>query len=216
MEKTILGRKIGMTQVYDGQGNLIPVTVVKAGPCTIIQKKDQENDGYEALQVGFEEQKEKRLNKPALGHFKKAQVSPKRFVKEIPVTSTEEYQVGQEIKVDIFNEGDFIDVTGISKGRGFAGSIKRHGQSRGPKTHGSHYHRGPGALGSVDAARVFKGRPLPGRMGADRVTVQKLQVVQVLPEKDVILVKGPVPGNKKGLLVIKESIKGGKEKAASK
>ncbi|MDO9574686.1 MAG: 50S ribosomal protein L3 [Candidatus Contubernalis sp.] len=207
MEKAILGTKVGMTQIFDEKGNVISVTVIKAGPCMVVQKKTEETDGYKALQVGFEEQKEKRLNKPKLGHFKKANVTPKKYLKELSVSSVDEYEVGQEIKADIFKAGDLVDVTGISKGKGFTGSIKRHGQSRGPMSHGSHYHRGPGSLGSVDAARVFKGRPLPGRKGGDRVTVQKLSIAKVYPEKDLILIRGSVPGPRGVLLVVKDTAK---------
>ncbi|UNC90937.1 50S ribosomal protein L3 [Candidatus Contubernalis alkaliaceticus] len=207
MEKAILGTKVGMTQIFDQKGNVIPVTVIKAGPCMVVQKKTEETDGYKALQVGFEDQKEKRLNKPKLGHFKKADVTPKKYLKELSLSSVDEYEVGQEIKADIFKAGDLVDVTGISKGKGFTGSIKRHGQRRGPMSHGSHYHRGPGSMGSVDAARVFKGRPLPGRKGGDRVTVQKLSVAKVYPEKDLILIRGSVPGPKGVLLVVKDTAK---------
>ena len=207
MEKAILGKKIGMTQIFDDKGNVIPVTVIKAGPCTVIQKKDEERDGYKALQVGFEEQKERRANKPEGGHFKKAETTPKKHVKEVSLKNIEDYEVGQEIKADIFSEGDIVDVKGTSRGKGFAGSIKRHGQSRGPMTHGSHYHRGPGALGSVDVSRVFKGRALPGRMGYDKVTVQNLRVEKIYPEKDIILIKGAVPGPRGATLVIQEAIK---------
>ncbi|PKM83853.1 MAG: 50S ribosomal protein L3 [Firmicutes bacterium HGW-Firmicutes-13] len=207
MEKAILGKKIGMTQIFDEQGNVIPVTVIKAGPCTVIQKKTKETDGYQALQVGFEDQKERRVNKPRSGHFKKAKVSPKKFVKEVSLANIEDYEIGQEIKADIFAEGDFVDVSSVSKGKGFAGAIKRHGQSRGPMTHGSHYHRGPGSMGAIDPARVFKGQTLPGRMGADKVTVQKLTVAKVYPERDLILIKGSVPGPRGIFVVLKDSVK---------
>ena len=207
MEKAILGKKIGMTQIFDDKGNVIPVTVIKAGPCMVVQKKTEETDGYKAIQVGFEDQKEKRLNKPKTGHYKKAGVTPKKFLKELPLSSVDEYEVGQEIKADIFQEGDLVDVTGISKGKGFTGTIKRHGQSRGPMTHGSHYHRGPGSMGSIDAARVFKGKSLPGRKGGDRVTVQKLSVAKVYPDKDLILIRGSVPGPRGVLLMVKDTAK---------
>lgn len=207
MEKAILGKKIGMTQIFDDKGNVIPVTVIKAGPCMVVQKKTEETDGYKAIQVGFEDQKEKRLNKPKTGHYKKAGVTPKKFLKELPLSSVDEYEVGQEIKADIFQEGDLVDVTGISKGKGFTGSIKRHNQSRGPMTHGSHYHRGPGSMGSIDAARVFKGKALPGRKGGDRVTVQKLSVAKVYPDKDLILIRGSVPGPRGVLLMVKDTAK---------
>ncbi len=207
MEKAILGKKIGMTQIFDDKGNVIPVTVIKAGPCMVVQKKTEETDGYKAIQVGFEDQKEKRLNKPKTGHYKKAGVTPKKFLKELPLSSVDEYEVGQEIKADIFQEGDLVDVTGISKGKGFTGTIKRHNQSRGPMTHGSHYHRGPGSMGSIDAARVFKGKALPGRKGGDRVTVQKLSVAKVYPDKDLILIRGSVPGPRGVLLMVKDTAK---------
>lgn len=207
MEKAILGKKIGMTQIFDDKGNVIPVTVIKAGPCMVVQKKTEETDGYKAIQVGFEDQKEKRLNKPKTGHYKKAGVTPKKFLKELPLSSVDEYEVGQEIRADIFQEGDLVDVTGISKGKGFTGTIKRHNQSRGPMTHGSHYHRGPGSMGSIDAARVFKGKALPGRKGGDRVTVQKLSVAKVYPDKDLILIRGSVPGPRGVLLMVKDTAK---------
>lgn len=207
MQKAILGKKVGMTQVFDERGNAIPVTVLQAGPCNIIQIKNKEKDGYTAMQLGYGEQREKRANKPRKGHFKKANVSPKKFVKEVPLWEEGTLEAGQEIKADIFSEGEYVDVTGVSKGKGFAGSIKRHGFSRGPMSHGSHYHRGPGSLGSIDAARVFKGRPLPGRMGGERVTVQNLQVIKVYPEKDLILVKGAVPGPRGVFVMVRSAIK---------
>ena len=178
MKKGILARKVGMTQVFDEAGRSIPVTVLEAGPCTVISKRDPEKDGYQALQIGFKPAKESRLNNPQKGHFKKAGVKPLKYIRELRLASTAEYEVGQEIKADIFAPGEFVDVTGVSRGKGFAGSIKRHGQSRSAMTHGSHYHRGPGSLGGVDAARVFKGQSLPGRMGGEKVTVQKLEVIK--------------------------------------
>lgn len=207
MKKAILGKKIGMTQVFDQEGNVVPVTVIQAGPCPVVQKKTAATDGYNAIQVGFSAQKEQRLNRPELGHFKRANLAPTRYLAELRLADSDEYEVGQELKVDIFQPGDHIDVTGISKGKGFAGSIKRHNQSRGPMGHGSHYHRGPGSLGAVDAARVFKGRKLPGRMGADKVTVQNLEVVKVDPDRNLLLIKGSMPGIRGALLRIRDSVK---------
>jgi large subunit ribosomal protein L3 len=207
MNKAILAKKLGMTQIFDKEGRAIPVTVLEAGPCTVIAKRTPDRDGYTAIQIGFKAVKENRLNKPQLGHFAKAGVAPLKFVREMRLVNTDGYEVGQEITADIFEPGDYVDVTGISKGKGFAGSIKRHGHSRGPMTHGSRYQRGPGSLGSVDAARVFKGHKLPGRMGGDKVTSQKLKVVKVDAGKNLLLVKGAVPGPRNGLLVIKNSVK---------
>ena len=207
MKKGILARKVGMIQVFDETGRSIPVTVLEAGPCVVISKRIQEKDGYEALQVGFKPAKENRLNKPQMGHFNKAGVKPLKYVKELRLSETADYQVGQEIKADIFAAGEYVDVTGISKGKGFAGSIKRHGQGRGPKTHGSHYHRGPGSLGGIAPARVFKGQSLPGRMGGDKITVQKLMVIKSDPEQNILMVRGAVPGPRGGLLTVKNSVK---------
>ncbi|QGP91839.1 50S ribosomal protein L3 [Neomoorella glycerini] len=209
MRKGILGKKIGMTQIFDEAGRTIPVTVVQAGPCIVIQKKTVATDGYEALQVGFEPVKEKRVNKPLRGHFSKAGVTPFRYVRELRLEDIKDYQVGQEIKADIFSPGEKVDVTGISKGKGFAGGIKRHGFHRGPMEHGSKYHRRPGSLAAKGPARVFKGRRLPGHMGAERVTVLGLEVIKNDPERNLLLIKGSVPGPRQGLLVIKNSVKGG-------
>jgi large subunit ribosomal protein L3 len=208
MKKGILAKKIGMTQVFDEAGRSIPVTVLEAGPCIVISKRLSEKEGYRALQVGFKPEKENRLNNPQRGHFKKAGVKPLKYVKELRLDDgAVDYEVGQEIKADIFAPGEFVDVTGVSKGKGFAGSIKRHGHARGAMTHGSHYHRGPGSLGGVDAARVFKGHALPGRMGGDKVTVQKLQVLKADPDQNILLIKGAVPGPRGGLLIVKNSVK---------
>jgi large subunit ribosomal protein L3 len=207
MTKGILGRKIGMTQVFAENGDLIPVTVIEATPNVVLQKKTIENDGYEAIQLGFEDKREKLANKPEKGHATKANTAPKRFIREIRGANVAEYEVGQEVKVDIFAEGDVVDVTGISKGKGFQGAIKRHGQSRGPMSHGSRYHRRPGSMGPIAPNRVFKSKELPGRMGGERVTVQNLTVVKVDPERNLILVKGNVPGPKKGLVIIKSAVK---------
>lgn len=206
MRKGILGKKIGMTQVFVGD-KAVPVTVIEAGPCVVMQKKDQESDGYEAVQLGYADKKENRTNKPEKGHAEKAGTTPKRYIREIRGVNLDEYEVGQEVKADIFAEGELVDVTGTSKGKGFAGSIKRHNFSRGPMSHGSHYHRGPGSLGAVDPMRVFKGRKLPGRMGSDKVTIQKLEVVKVDPEKNLLLVKGSIPGAKNSYVTVKSTIK---------
>lgn len=199
-----------MTQVFTPEGQVIPVTVIEAGPCYVVQKKDAAIDGYEAIQVGFGNLKDKHITKPQAGHFAKANTATKKYVREFRLSDVSAYEIGQEIKADVFSEGDWVDVTAKSKGKGFAGSIKRHGQSRGPMTHGSHYHRGPGSLGSVDAARVFKGQTLPGRMGGNKVTVQKLQVVRVDTERNLLLINGAVPGPKGGLVTIKNSVKAGR------
>lgn len=206
MTKGILGKKIRMTQVFTKEGNVVPVTVIEAGPCVILQKKDLASDGYEAIQLGFDEQKEVRANKPELGITKKAGTTPKRFIKEIRGTS-KDYKVGQEIKADVFAIGDSVDVTGISKGKGFAGSIKRHNQSRGPMSHGSRYHRRPGSMGPVAPNRVRKGKPLPGRMGTDKVTIQNLEIVKIDIDRNLLLVKGSIPGPKNSYVVVKESVK---------
>ncbi|CUA81234.1 50S ribosomal protein L3 [Anoxybacillus suryakundensis] len=205
--KGILGRKIGMTQVFAENGDLIPVTVIQANPNVVLQKKTIENDGYEAIQLGFEDLREKLANKPQKGHAAKANTTPKRFIREIRGVNLAEYEVGQEVKVDIFNEGEIVDVTGTSKGKGFQGVIKRHGQSRGPMAHGSRYHRRPGSMGPIAPNRVFKSKELPGRMGGERVTVQNLKVVKVDPERNLILIKGNVPGPNKGLVIIKSAVK---------
>jgi large subunit ribosomal protein L3 len=207
MTKGILGRKIGMTQVFAENGELIPVTVVEAAGNVVLQKKTVENDGYEAIQIGFEDKREKLANKPAKGHAAKANTAPKRFIREFRGANLDEYEMGQEVKVDIFAEGDLVDVTGISKGKGFQGAIKRHGQSRGPMAHGSRYHRRPGSMGPVAPNRVFKGKALPGRMGGEQITVQNLQIVKVDVERNLLLIKGNVPGAKKSLLKIKSAVK---------
>ncbi|SHH45754.1 50S ribosomal protein L3 [Tepidibacter thalassicus] len=206
--KGILGKKIGMTQIFDEEGRVIPVTVVEAGPVVVTQIKTLENDGYNAIQVGFEDAKEKSLNKPEKGHFEKAGVAFKKHLREFRVENVSEYTVGQEIKADVFSVGEKVDVTGISKGKGFQGVIKRHGQSRGPETHGSRYHRRPGSMGACsDPSRVFKGKKLAGHMGVDKVTIQNLEVVRVDAEKNLLLVKGAIPGAKGSLVTIKKSVK---------
>lgn len=205
--KGILGKKLGMTQVFTAEGNVIPVTVIEAGPCVVLQKKDVENDGYEAIQIGFSDKKESRSNKPEAGHAKKANTAPKRYVREVRGVDLGAYEVGQELKADIFAEGEYVDVTGTSKGKGFQGNIKRWGQSRGPMAHGSRYHRRPGSMGSIQANRVPKGKRLPGHMGNATVTVQKLEVVRVDVERNVLLVKGAIPGPKNSFVKINETVK---------
>ena len=208
MKKAILTTKVGMTQIFNEDGVLTPVTVLQAGPCVVTQVKTVENDGYSAVQVGFGDIREKLVNKPQKGHFEKAGVAPKRYVREFRLEDAESYKVGQEIKADVFVAGDKIDATAKSKGKGFQGAIKRHGQSRGPMTHGSKYHRHAGSNGSATTpGRVFKGKHMPGHMGAVRVTVQNLEVVRVDAEQNLLLVKGAVPGPKKSLVMIKESTK---------
>ncbi len=224
MKKAILATKVGMTQIFGEDGTLTPVTVLKAGPCAVTQIKTQENDGYSAVQVGFVDKKEKIVNKDKAGkkevihrhgvnraekgHFDKAGVSCKRYVRELKLDNAEEYTLGSEIKADVFEAGDRIDATAISKGKGFQGAIKRHGQHRGPMTHGSKFHRHQGSNGACSSpSRVFKGKGMPGHMGCVRVTVQNLTVVRVDAEKNLLLVKGSVPGPKKGLVTIKETTK---------
>ena len=228
MKKAILATKVGMTQIFNEDGVLTPVTVLQAGPCVVTQVKTVENDGYEAIQVGYGEKKERITTKDVsgkkvirnphgagkaeVGHFKKANTTPKQFVREFRVENASEYVAGESvIKADVFAEGDKIDVTAKSKGKGFAGGIKRHGLHTGPKTHGSKYHRHAGSNGcATDPGKVFKGKKMAGHMGAERVTVQNLEIVKIDAENDVILVKGSVPGPKKSLVMIKETVKSGK------
>ena len=211
MKKAILATKIGMTQIFNEDGVLTPVTVLTAGPCVVTQVKTVENDGYSAVQVGFVDKREKLVNKPVKGHFDKAGVSYKRYVREFRFENSEEYSNGDEIKADVFAAGDKVDATAIAKGKGFQGAIKRHGQSRGPMAHGSKYHRHAGSNGACSSPRkVFKGKKMPGHMGAKKVTTQNLEVVRVDVENNIILVKGAVPGPKKALVTIKESVKSGK------
>ena len=211
MTKGILGKKVGMTQVFTENGELVPVTVIEAAANVVLQVKTVETDGYEAIQVGFDDKREVLSNKPAKGHVAKAKTAPKRFIREFNNVELGEYAVGQEIKVDVFQAGDVVDVTGTTKGKGFQGVIKRHGQSRGPMTHGSRFHRRPGSMGAASyPARVFKGKKLAGRMGGDRVTIQNLEIVRVDADKNVILVKGNVPGAKKSLIEIKTAVKAAK------
>ena len=208
MKKAILATKVGMTQIFNEDGMLIPVTVLQAGPCVVTQVKTDENDGYTAVQVGFGDIREKLVNKPETGHFAKAGVAVKRFVKEFRFENAADYSVKDEIKADIFAAGDKVDATAISKGKGFQGAIKRLGQSRGPMAHGSKFHRHQGSNGSATTpGRVFKGKGMPGHMGNKKITIQNLEVVKVDAENNLILVKGAVPGPKKSLVTIKETVK---------
>ena len=208
MKKAILATKVGMTQIFNDEGVLTPVTVLQAGPCVVTQVKTVENDGYKAVQVGFVDKREKLVTKPLKGHFDKAGVSYKRFVRELKFDNAEEYSVKDEIKADIFAAGDKIDATAISKGKGFQGAIKRHGQHRGPMAHGSKFHRHQGSNGACsDPSKVFKGKKMAGHMGHVKVTVQNLEVVRVDAENNLLLVKGSVPGPKKSLVTIRETVK---------
>ena len=208
MKKAILATKVGMTQIFNENGALVPVTVLQAGPCVVTQVKTEENDGYKAVQVGFVDKREKLVTKPVKGHFDKAGVAYKRFVREFRFENAEEYSVKDEIKAEIFAAGDKIDVTAVSKGKGFQGAIKRYGQHRGPMSHGSRYHRRPGSMGAcASPGKVMKGKRLPGRGGFDKVTIQNLEVVKVDMDKNLILIKGAVPGAKGGLVTIKKSVK---------
>lgn len=208
MKKAIIGKKIGMTQIFDEKGKVIPVTAIEAGPCVVAQVKNVETDGYEAIQLGFGEVKESKVNKPIKGHFAKSKLTPKKHLREFRVDSVEGFKVGDELKADTFVVGDKVDIQGISKGKGFQGVIKRHGQSRGPMGHGSMYHRRPGSMGPTSTpGRVFKGKKLPGHMGRNTITIQNLEVVKVDLDKNVILVKGSVPGINGSILKIKTSVK---------
>ena len=211
MKKAILATKVVMTQIFNEDGVLTPVTVLQAGPCVVTQVKTVENDGYSAVQIGFVDKREKLVNKPLKGMFDKAGVAYKRFVREFRFENAEEYSVKDEIKVDVFAAGDKIDATAISKGKGFQGAIKRHGQSRGPMAHGSKYHRHAGSNGACsDPSKVFKGKRMPGHMGSKQITIQNLEVVRVDTENNLLLVKGAVPGPKKALVTIKETVKSAK------
>jgi len=210
MTKGILGRKIGMTQIFLENGELVPVTVVQAEPNVVLQKRTNETDGYEAVQLGFDDKKDHRANKAEKGHAEKANTTPKRYVREFRTSKVDEYEVGQQIGVDVFEAGEIIDVTGTSKGKGYAGSVKRHNYATGPKTHGSRFHRTGGSMGSVDGSRVFKGKALPGQMGAEQVTIQNLEIVQVDAERNVLLIKGNIPGAKKSLVKVTTAVKGNK------
>ena len=208
MKKAIIGKKVGMTQIFDEQGKVIPVTVIEAGPCVVAQVKTNETDGYNAIQLGFGDVKESKLNKPEIGHFTKSKLTLKKHLREFRVDSVDGVKVGDELKADVFTKGDKVDIQGTSKGKGFQGVIKRHGQSRGPMGHGSMYHRRPGSMGSTSTpGRVFKGKKLPGHMGAKTITIQNLEVVSVDLDKNVILVKGSVPGVNGAILKIKSSVK---------
>ena len=208
MKKGLIGKKVGMTQIFDETGRVIPVTAIEAGPCVVAQVKTEETDGYTAIQLGFGDVKESKLIKPKKGHFSKVNVTPKKHLREFRVDSVEEVKVGDELKADVFVAGDKIDIQGTSKGKGFQGVIKRHGQSRGPMGHGSMYHRRPGSMGATSTpGRVFKGKKLPGHMGVQTVTIQNLEVVKVDLDKNVILVKGSVPGPKGAILKLKTSVK---------
>ncbi len=208
MKKAILATKVGMTQVFGDKGVLIPVTVLKAGPCVVTQVKTKENDGYDAVQVGFEDKREKLVTKPMQGHFAKAGVSNKRYVREFKFENAADYSPADEIKADIFAVGDHIDAVAVSKGKGFAGAIKRHGLHRGPMAHGSKYHRHAGSNGSSSSpSKVFKGKKMAGRMGHTQITIRNLEVVRVDADENLILVKGSVPGAKKSLVTLKETIK---------
>lgn len=206
----IIGKKIGMTSLFNEEGKNIPCTVIQAGPCSVLQVRTEEVDGYVAVQLGFDDKSEKNVGKALAGHFKKAGSTPKAKIVEFRNAFEHDVKTGDLVEVNMFAEGEYVDVTGTSKGKGFQGVIKRHGQSRGPMAHGSRYHRRPGSMGPVAPNRVFKGKNLAGRMGGDRVTIQNLEVVQVVPEKNVILIKGNVPGAKKSLITIKSAVKAGK------
>lgn len=211
MQKAIIGKKLGMTQLFSPDGVLIPVTVVEAGPCTVVQKKEVESDGYLAVQLGFSDIEEKKLNKPMKGHFDKGGVAYKKYLREFKLENAAELNVGDELKANVFAEGDRVDVTGISKGHGFSCTVKRWGSHRGPMSHGSGYHRGVGSMGACSyPGKVMKGKKLPGHYGVEKVTVQNLDVVKVDEEKNLILVKGAVPGPKGGIITIKNTVKTGK------
>ena len=211
MKKGLIGKKVGMTQIFDEAGKVIPVTAIEAGPCVVAQVKTEETDGYTAIQLGFGDVKESKLNRPEKGHFSKVNVTPKKHLREFRVSDVADVTVGSEVKADVFEAGDKIDVQGTSKGKGFQGVIKRHGQSRGPMGHGSMYHRRPGSMGSTSTpGRVFKGKKLPGHMGVQTVTIQNLDVVKVDIDKNVILVKGSVPGPKGAILKIRQTVKSSK------
>ena len=210
--KGILGRKIGMTGVFAKDGKLIPVTVIEIEPNIVTQIKTKETDGYEAIQLASVNKREKLSNKPEQGHFKKSNSTPKRFLKEIRGVDVSSYSIGQELKADVFTEGEIVDVTGTSKGKGFQGVIKRHNQSRGPMGHGSQYHRGVGSLGTMLPMRVLPGKKMPGQMGGDKVTIQNLEIIQIDLENNVILIKGNVPGPKKSLVLVKSAVKKGSTK----
>lgn len=208
MNKAIIGKKLGMTQFFTPEGRLVPVTVIEAGPCAVVQKKTVETDGYEAVQLGFGTKKEKRVTRPEKGHFDKAGVAVARVLREFRLEGAKDMNPGDVVSVDIFAEGDKVDVTGISKGKGYAGTVKRFGTHRGPMAHGSKYHRGPGSMGACSTpSKVMKGKKLPGHMGVDRVTVQNLDVVKVDTERNLLLVKGAIPGPRGGVVTVKDTVK---------
>lgn len=208
MKKAILGRKVGMTQVFDEAGRVIPVSVVLAGPCVVVQKKTVDKEGYSAIQVGFEDIREKLANKPFKGHFAKVNIAPKRFLRELRIETADKYNVGDVLKADVFGVGEKVDVSGVSKGKGYQGTIRKWNAHRGPTTHGSKYHRAVGSMGaSSDPSRTFKNKKMPGHMGFENVTVQNLEVVRVDADKNLILIRGGIPGPKKGLVLIKDSVK---------
>ena len=208
MNKAIIGKKLGMSQIFTADGIVIPVTVVEAGPCPVVQKKTQEKDGYNALQVAFGDIKVKNVSKPVLGQFKKANVEPKRVLKELPIENVADYEIGQEINASIFAEGDHVDVVGTSKGKGFAGAVKRWNHHIGPKAHGSGYHRGVGSMSANSSpSRVFKNKKMAGHLGNERVTVQNLTVARVDAARNLLLIKGAIPGAKGGIVVVKQSVK---------
>ena len=208
MNKAIIGKKLGMSQIFTADGIVIPVTVVEAGPCPVIQKKTQEKDGYNALQVAFGDVKEKNVSKPVMGQFKKANVTPKKVLKELPIENVDAYEIGQEINCSIFAEGDHVDVVGTSKGKGFAGAVKRWNHHIGPKAHGSGYHRGVGSMSANSSpSRVFKNKKMAGHLGNERVTVQNLTVARVDAARNLLLIKGAIPGAKGGIVVVKQSVK---------
>ena len=208
MQKALIGKKIGMTQIFDANGNVVPVTVVEAGPCSVVMKKTVENDGYEAVQLGFGDVKVQRVNKPMKGHFDKAGTAPKKSLREFRLDDQSSLNVGDILKADVFAVGDRVDISGRSKGKGFAGVIKRHNQARGRMTHGSHYHRRVGSMSACSSpSRVFKTKNLPGHMGSENVTIQNLEIVRVDAERNLLLVKGAVPGPKGGVVTVKSSVK---------
>lgn len=208
MVNGLLGRKLGMSRIFTEEGRWIEVTLLEAGPCTVVQRKTADADGYDAVQVGYGDVKEKRVNKPQMGHFKKTGVSPKRHLREFRVDAGSELQPGDEIKIDMFKTGDRVDISGTSKGKGFQGVIKRHGYGGGPGGHGSHFHRAPGSIGQcADPSKVYKGKGMPGQMGNKKTTTQNLEVIDVDPEKNLLVVRGAVPGAPGGLVVVKQSVK---------
>ena len=211
MQKGIIGKKLGMTQFFSEDGKVVAVTVIEAGPCVVVQKKTMDTDGYNAIQVGFEDKKEKNVNKPIKGHFEKASIALKAYLREFRLDDIEPYNVGDVIKADVFAEGDCVDVSGFTKGRGFTGTVKRWGTHRGPMSHGSGYHRGVGSMGAnSDPSRVFKGKKLPGQYGNEKVTIQNLDVVKVDADRNLLLIKGAVPGARGGVVMIKNAVKSGK------